>query len=92
MSTAADSAEMRDALQNWKIDLIVLDRILRGEDGLNICQTLRKTSRVPIVILTVLRRTLMVPPGMAGRACTLSFGQCRLNIGLRSSPPSTERW
>lgn len=54
VSTATDSVEMQEQLQSWKIDLIVLDRMLLGEDGLKICETVRKTSRVPIVMLTVL--------------------------------------
>ena len=33
-------------------DLIVLDLMMPGEDGLSICRRLRATSRVPIVMLT----------------------------------------
>lgn len=33
-------------------DLIVLDLMLPGEDGLSICRRLRASSRVPIIILT----------------------------------------
>lgn len=33
-------------------DLIVLDVMLPGEDGLSICRRLRATSRVPIIMLT----------------------------------------
>jgi two-component system OmpR family response regulator len=33
-------------------DLIVLDLMLPGEDGLSICRRIRATSRVPIVMLT----------------------------------------
>ncbi|MEC9367531.1 MAG: response regulator, partial [Pseudomonadota bacterium] len=33
-------------------DLIVLDVMLPGEDGLSICRRLRASSRVPIIMLT----------------------------------------
>ncbi len=54
VSTAADHDEMLDMLQNWKIDLIVLDRMLPGKDGLAICAELRESSRLPVVMLTAL--------------------------------------
>ena len=54
VSVAADSAGMQSALESWKIDLVVLDRMLPGKDGLSICKDLRETSQVPIVMLTVL--------------------------------------
>ncbi len=54
VSVAADGTEMQHILENWKIDLVVLDRMLPGKDGLSLCQDLRETSRVPIVMLTVL--------------------------------------
>lgn len=54
VSVAADGTEMQAALENWKIDLVVLDRMLPGTDGLSLCETLRTRSSVPIVMLTVL--------------------------------------
>jgi len=54
VSIAADHIEMQDILQKWKIDLVVLDRMLPGKDGLSICADLREESRVPVVMLTVL--------------------------------------
>lgn len=35
-------------------DLVILDRMLPGMDGLEICRRLRKTSDVPIIMLTAL--------------------------------------
>jgi two-component system, OmpR family, response regulator len=52
VSTAADGREMERALNLCRIDLIVLDLMLPGEDGLSLCRRLRKTSRIPIVVLT----------------------------------------
>jgi two-component system, OmpR family, response regulator len=54
ISTAADGVEMGEMLANWKIDLVVLDLMLPGKDGLSLCRELRKTSRIPIVMLTVM--------------------------------------
>ncbi len=54
VSTAGDHAEMQGYLEKWKIDLVVLDRMLPGKDGLSICAELRRVSKVPVVMLTVL--------------------------------------
>ena len=52
VSTARDSIEMRDVLTRELIDLMVLDLMLPGKDGLEICRDLRKTSTMPIIMLT----------------------------------------
>jgi len=39
-------------LGDTRISLIVLDRMLPGEDGLSICRRLRAASDIPIIILT----------------------------------------
>jgi two-component system OmpR family response regulator len=54
VSTAADGMEMHEILGSWKIDLVVLDRMMPGKDGLQICAELRDSSKVPVVMLTVL--------------------------------------
>ena len=52
VSTAADGREMHKALADKRIDLILLDLMLPGEDGLSLCRTLRATSSTPIIMLT----------------------------------------
>jgi two-component system OmpR family response regulator len=52
VSIAADGRAMERALNSCRIDLIVLDLMLPGEDGLSLCRRLRKSSRIPIVVLT----------------------------------------
>ena len=52
VSTAADGRAMRKILVDSRIDLILLDLMLPGEDGLSICRTLRAESNIPIIILT----------------------------------------
>jgi two-component system OmpR family response regulator len=51
---AADGREMRNALQRATPDLIVLDLMLPGDDGLVLCRELRagKHKAIPIVMLT----------------------------------------
>jgi two-component system OmpR family response regulator len=52
VSTAADGRAMRDALADSRIDLILLDLMLPGEDGLSLCRALRASSNIPIIMLT----------------------------------------
>ncbi|MGH8618582.1 MAG: osmolarity response regulator transcription factor OmpR, partial [Burkholderiales bacterium] len=48
-----DSAEMGRALERERCDLLVLDLMLPGEDGLAICRRLRgQGERLPIIMLT----------------------------------------
>jgi two-component system, OmpR family, response regulator len=54
VDTAANGREMRAALAAASIDMIVLDRVMPGEDGLDLCREIRQTSRVPIILLTLL--------------------------------------
>ena len=51
-STAADGRAMKQALSTARIDLIVLDLMLPGEDGLVLCRNLRVSSDVPVIMLT----------------------------------------
>lgn len=52
VTTAADGREMTRKLEAARIDLIVLDLMLPGEDGLSLCRRLRSESAIPIVMLT----------------------------------------
>lgn len=52
VSTSADGREMDQALKNNSIDLLVLDIMLPGEDGLSICRRLRVSSDLPVIMLT----------------------------------------
>jgi len=51
---AANGREMRRALDDWSIDLIVLDLMLPGEDGLSLCRRLRADSNIPVIMLTAM--------------------------------------
>ena len=52
VATAANGRELRSAAQTAPPDLIVLDLMLPGEDGLELCRELRTDSNVPIIMLT----------------------------------------
>ncbi len=52
VSTAADGRAMQKVIADGRIELILLDLMLPGEDGLSLCRTLRTNSNVPIIMLT----------------------------------------
>jgi len=52
VSTAADGQAMRKVLADSRIDLILLDLMLPGEDGFSLCRALRAESDIPIIMLT----------------------------------------
>ncbi|HEY7642601.1 MAG TPA: response regulator [Steroidobacteraceae bacterium] len=52
VSVARDGKEMRRVLGRSHVDLIVLDVMLPGDDGLTLCRELRASSQVPIIMLT----------------------------------------
>jgi two-component system OmpR family response regulator len=54
VTVARDGHEMRKAVADWSIDLIVLDLMLPGDDGLTLCRELRAGSKVPIIMLTAM--------------------------------------
>src|ERR1700685_1197064 len=51
-TAVADGKEMRRVLERTHVDLLVLDLMLPGEDGLSLCRELRSRSQVPIIMLT----------------------------------------
>jgi two-component system OmpR family response regulator len=58
VSVAGDSEEMQVAMRRAPVDLIVLDVMLPGKSGLEICRDLRAWSRVPIIMLTAVTETV----------------------------------
>ncbi|MDM0038021.1 response regulator [Variovorax sp. J22G21] len=57
VSTAGNATQMRAALANGPVDLIVLDLMLPGEDGLSLCRDLRARGETPIPILMLTARS-----------------------------------
>ncbi len=54
VSAVADGEAMWRTLENGHVDLIVLDIMLPGEDGLSLCRQVRARSDLPVIMLTAL--------------------------------------
>lgn len=54
VTAARNGTEMWEVFATEKIDLIILDVMLPGDDGLMLCRKLRETSKVPIIMLTAM--------------------------------------
>lgn len=54
ISTAKDAADARQALQEFSFDLLIMDVMMPGETGLTLAASLRKESRVPILMLSAM--------------------------------------
>lgn len=52
VSEAANGAAMRDVLAREAIDLVLLDLMMPGEDGLSLARHIRQHSEIPIIMLT----------------------------------------
>ena len=52
VSAVGDGRNMWAALDEGPVDLVVLDLMLPGDDGLVLCRTLRAKSAIPIIMLT----------------------------------------
>jgi two-component system OmpR family response regulator len=48
----ADGKAMTEALEKSDFDLVILDLMLPGEDGLSLCRKLRAESDIPVLMLT----------------------------------------
>jgi len=52
VTTATDGREMARAMADRRVDLLILDVMLPGEDGLSLCRKVRAESQTPIIMLT----------------------------------------
>src|SRR6201994_1149289 len=52
VATAADGREMARAMTDHRVDLLILDVMLPGEDGLSLCRKVRAEAPTPIIMLT----------------------------------------
>ncbi|WP_110207951.1 MtrAB system response regulator MtrA [Nocardioides daejeonensis] len=56
------------AFRDYKPDLVLLDLMLPGKDGIDVCKEIRSTSGVPIVMLTAKSDTVDVVVGLESGA------------------------
>jgi len=54
VSTADGGQEMRRVMKTSAIDLVVLDIMMPGEDGLSLCRMIRETTGLPVILLTAM--------------------------------------
>ena len=54
ITVAADAASARQQMESMAFDMLVLDRMMPGEDGLELARSLRQTEDVPILMLTAM--------------------------------------
>lgn len=54
VSVAESGASLRRIVEKSPVDLVVLDVMMPGEDGLAVCRQLRTTTDVPIIFLTAM--------------------------------------
>jgi two-component system OmpR family response regulator len=54
VSTANGGREMRKILENGAIDIILLDIMMPGEDGLTLCRYVQEKYKIPVILLTAL--------------------------------------
>ena len=52
VTQAGDAEAARMRLAAYAIDLIILDIMMPGEDGLSLCRHIRETGEIPVILLT----------------------------------------
>ncbi|MDP9869542.1 MULTISPECIES: two-component system response regulator CseB [Streptosporangium] len=68
MTTAADGLTGLEAAQAGGHDLLLLDVMLPGLDGISVCRRIRETSQVPILMMSARGDGLDVVAGLEGGA------------------------
>lgn len=66
--TASDGASALDAFPQVSPDVVLLDLMLPGMDGIEVCRRLRKESGVPIIMLTARSDTADIVEGLEAGA------------------------
>jgi DNA-binding response OmpR family regulator len=96
--TAIDGAVALETIHTEQPDLVILDLMLPELDGLTVCRTLRRTSYVPILILTARTGELDKIVGLESGAddyltkpFSLSELHARIRALLRRTTPRHER-
>lgn len=58
VSVAEDGAALREVMARGAVDLIVLDIMMPGESGLDLCREIRAQHTVPVIFLTAMTEDL----------------------------------
>ncbi|MEX2318657.1 MAG: response regulator [Bauldia sp.] len=97
VTAAGNAAEARLRLEGLAFDLLIVDVMMPGEDGLSLVKSLRRTMPVPILMLTALAESASRIAGLESGADDY-LGKpfeprellLRINSILRRSAPSTQ--
>ncbi len=54
ISTASDASSARQLMESLAFDMLILDVMMPGEDGLSLTRSLREREDIPIILLTAL--------------------------------------
>ena len=68
VDTANDAEEARGAIRANTPDLLILDVMLPGQDGFELCREIRRTSNLPIILLTAKTDTIDIVVGLESGA------------------------
>ncbi|MGI9018066.1 MAG: response regulator [Euzebya sp.] len=68
VGTAADGPQGLLRFEELRPDLVLLDVMLPGRDGLEVCRIIRRTSSVPVIMLTARGDTLDIVVGLESGA------------------------
>ena len=68
VDTASDGRQGLDLFEREPFDLVLLDVMLPKMDGLEVCRAIRRTSTIPVVMLTARADTLDVVVGLEAGA------------------------
>ena len=86
--TAADGLTALDAFRREKPDLVLLDVMLPGMDGIEVCRLIRRESDLPILMLTAKSREMDKVIGLevgADDYITKPFGMAELIARIRAA-------
>ncbi len=56
-TSASSGNEMKEALAKGDVDMVILDLMLQGEDGLDLLREMRQDHSIPVIILTGMGET-----------------------------------
>jgi two-component system, OmpR family, phosphate regulon response regulator OmpR len=89
VTSAADGRRLERTLSQQQVDLVVLDLMLPGEDGLALCQRLRSSGIDPRELVARIKAVLRRRPSATHRGApaadeaVVAFGGYQLNLGTR---------
>src|ERR1700733_12930979 len=83
VSVAQDAAAMTQTMSAARIDLIILDIMMPGEDGLSICRRLRAHEPLARVLALPRRAAMPVPGSPPGSSWVFEFASWLLDVSRR---------